>query len=83
MISHMGSDREHITIRLGLTGIAKLRELAEQETEGNVSQMTRKLLREAIEARVTEGSNSVVGRVALQAQHGWQAKADRLTHPPQ
>lgn len=48
---HMAAEREHVTIRLGTTGLAKLRELAADETEGNLSQMTRKLLREALDAR--------------------------------
>ena len=43
--------REQIAIRLNTDGLAEVRRLAEEETEGNVSLMIRKLLREAISAR--------------------------------
>lgn len=43
--------REHIAVRLSPDGLARVRELAEQETEGNVSQMIRKLLGEALATR--------------------------------
>ncbi len=43
--------REHTAVRLSPAGLARVKELAEVETEGNVSQMIRKLLAEAITAR--------------------------------
>lgn len=43
--------REYVAVRLSPEGLAKVRELAEQETEGNASQMIRKLLGEALAAR--------------------------------
>ena len=42
---------EHIGVRLSPDGLARVRELAEQETEGNMSSMIRKLLSEALAAR--------------------------------
>jgi hypothetical protein len=43
--------REYTPVRLSPEGLAKVRELAQAETEGNVSQMIRKLLGEALAAR--------------------------------
>ena len=43
--------REPITIKLAVAGRQRIRELAKTETEGNESQMVRKLLTEAIAAR--------------------------------
>lgn len=45
------SAREHVTVRLSPDGMARIRELANAETEGNVSMMTRRLLTEALTAR--------------------------------
>lgn len=45
------SRRNHVTVRLSEAGLAKVRELAEAETEGNASQMIRKLLAEALQNR--------------------------------
>ncbi len=45
------SPREYLSVRLAPAGLAKVRELAAVETEGNVSQMIRKLLSEALDAR--------------------------------
>ena len=50
-MTNPGKRREHTAIRLSPDGLAKVRELADKETEGNVSQMVRKLLREALDAR--------------------------------
>lgn len=47
--------REYVPVRLSREGLAKVRELAAAETEGNVSQMVRKLLAEAIAARERKG----------------------------
>lgn len=43
--------REYVPVRLSAAGLARVRELASAETEGNVSQMIRKLLAEALAAR--------------------------------
>lgn len=43
--------REYVAIRLSPEGLARVREFAKVETEGNVSQMVRKLLGEAIQHR--------------------------------
>lgn len=43
--------RDQIAVRLSPTGLAEIRKLAERETEGNVSQMLRKLLSEALQER--------------------------------
>lgn len=43
--------REYVPVRLSPEGLAKVRELAAAETEGNVSQMVRKLLAEALAQR--------------------------------
>jgi hypothetical protein len=43
--------RKFTGIRLSDEGLARVREMAEVETEGNVSQMIRKLLAEAIAHR--------------------------------
>lgn len=53
MLSVMASDRnrEPVTVRLSVDGMARLRELAAAESEGNVSQMIRKLLAEALQTR--------------------------------
>lgn len=45
------SAREYVPVRLSPEGLAKVRELARKETEGNVSQMIRKLLAEALASR--------------------------------
>lgn len=47
--------RDHVTVRLSPDGLAKVRELADGETEGNISQMIRKLLREALAERERKG----------------------------
>jgi hypothetical protein len=46
-----GTPRERIAVRLNPAGLARVRELADQEVDGNVSLMIRKLLGEAIAAR--------------------------------
>lgn len=46
--------RKPYAVRLTDNGLDRVRELAEVETEGNVSQMIRKLLREALDARAAE-----------------------------
>lgn len=43
--------REYVPVRLGVDGLERVRQLADEETEGNVSQMVRKLLAEAIQHR--------------------------------
>jgi hypothetical protein len=43
--------REYVPVRLSVSGLDRIREMAAQETEGNVSQMIRKLLAEAIQHR--------------------------------
>lgn len=43
--------RESVTVRLGAQGLQRVRELAAEETEGNLSQMLRRLLTEAILVR--------------------------------
>lgn len=43
--------RRYVAVRISQEGLARLRELADLETEGNVSQMIRKLLGEALAAR--------------------------------
>lgn len=43
--------RELTAVRLSPQGLARVQELAEQETEGNVSMMIRRLLSEALAAR--------------------------------
>lgn len=48
------SPREYVPVRLSSEGIEHVRRLAEEETEGNVSQMIRKLLGEALAARVAK-----------------------------
>jgi len=42
-------------VRLAVDGLSRIRAMAEQETEGNVSQMVRKLLAEAIQHRDARG----------------------------
>lgn len=53
MLYDMASDRnrEPVTVRLSADGMRRVRELAAAETEGNTSQMIRKLLAEALLAR--------------------------------
>jgi hypothetical protein len=46
-----GDRRAHTAVRLSPDGLARVRELAAEETEGNVSAMLRKLLSEALVAR--------------------------------
>lgn len=46
-----GPRREYIGIRLSPDGLGAVRRLAEDETAGNLSEMVRKLLAEAIQAR--------------------------------
>lgn len=43
--------REYVPVRLSSDGVEEVRRLAEIETEGNVSQMIRKLLSEALAVR--------------------------------
>lgn len=43
--------REYVAVRLSPAGLQRVRELAAVECEGNVSQMIRKLLGEALAAR--------------------------------
>ena len=43
--------REYVAVRLSIDGVAHIKELAERETEGNLSQMVRKLLGEALAHR--------------------------------
>jgi hypothetical protein len=43
--------REKVSVRLSKPGLERVRQLALAETEGNESQMIRKLLAEAITAR--------------------------------
>jgi hypothetical protein len=43
--------REYVAVRLSPDGLARVREMASTETEGNISQMVRRLLSEAIAAR--------------------------------
>jgi hypothetical protein len=45
------SPREYVSVRLSPSGLTRVRELADRETEGNLSQMIRKLLSEALAAR--------------------------------
>lgn len=47
----MPDRREHTAIRLSPGALARVRTLADDETEGNVSAMLRKLLSEALLAR--------------------------------
>jgi hypothetical protein len=47
--------REYVGIRLSPAGLERVRELAAVECEGNVSQMIRKLLGEALAARDRRG----------------------------
>lgn len=54
-------NREPITVRLNPDGVAAVRAMAEQETDGNMSLMIRLLLTEAIQAR-TSKRNPAVGR---------------------
>lgn len=46
-----GKSREYVAVRLSLDGVNRVKELAAKETEGNLSQMIRKLLGEALAAR--------------------------------
>lgn len=48
--------REHVSVRLSKDGMARVRELAGEETEGNQSQMLRRLLAEALRARTRRGA---------------------------
>jgi hypothetical protein len=48
---HPMTSREQIAVRLSPAGLTEVRRLAGRETEGNVSQMIRKLLGEALAAR--------------------------------
>jgi hypothetical protein len=50
------TERRHISIRLGGTGLEEVRRLATQETEGNASAMIRKLLAEALAARTRKAA---------------------------
>lgn len=43
--------REYVSVRLSPEGLDRVRELAARETEGNISQMIRKLLTEALAHR--------------------------------
>jgi nucleotidyltransferase/DNA polymerase involved in DNA repair len=43
--------REYVAVRLSLDGVSHIKELAARETEGNLSQMVRKLLGEALAHR--------------------------------
>lgn len=43
--------REHVPVRLSTDGMQRIRALAEEETEGNISMMIRKLLTEALQHR--------------------------------
>lgn len=43
--------RDHVTVRLSADGVTAIRELADRETEGNLSMMVRKLLGEALAHR--------------------------------
>ena len=43
--------REYVAVRLSPEGLTRVRGFADVETEGNVSQMIRKLLAEAIQQR--------------------------------
>lgn len=43
--------RAYVAVRLPPEGLARIRGFAERETEGNISQMIRKLLTEAIRHR--------------------------------
>lgn len=43
--------REHVPVRLSADGMQRIRKLAEEETEGNISMMIRKLLTEALQHR--------------------------------
>jgi hypothetical protein len=47
--------REQIAVRLSADGLVAVKALADQETEGNVSMMIRKLLGEALTARQKRG----------------------------
>lgn len=49
--------RQQIAVRLNPAGLERVRELAAQETDGNVSLMVRKLLAEAIHHRDTVASS--------------------------
>lgn len=57
MVSHMMSPRaerpprDHVAVRLSTDGMQYIRAMADEETEGNISMMIRKLLSEAIAAR--------------------------------
>lgn len=55
MMYPMTGPREQISLRLRGDALARVTELAKQETEGNVSQMVRKLLAEALQARASKG----------------------------
>lgn len=46
-----GPRRQYVGVRLSPAGLEAVEKLAETETEGNVSEMIRKLLSEAITAR--------------------------------
>lgn len=50
-----GPRREYVGIRLSPDGLETVRRFAEQETGGNLSEMVRKLLGEAVNARVAAG----------------------------
>ncbi len=52
-MAHVTDDdtRERFAVRLKPAALVRVRELAAAETEGNVSQMIRKLLAEALDAR--------------------------------
>lgn len=47
--------REPLAVRLSANGLAAVKKLAAEETEGNVSMMIRKLLGEALAARQKRG----------------------------
>ncbi|MGH3942493.1 MAG: hypothetical protein ACRDTG_28495 [Pseudonocardiaceae bacterium] len=49
-----GPRRQAIAIRLSAEGLAVVKDLAERETGGNLSEMCRKLLSEAVAARQTQ-----------------------------
>ena len=49
--------RENVPVRLSADGMQRIRALADVETEGNVSQMIRKLLTEALQHRDAQKGN--------------------------
>jgi len=61
MVGHMmaaKSDRpprEYVPVRLAADSMQRIRAMAEEETEGNISMMIRKLLTEALQHRDAKG----------------------------